>query len=119
MKEFGVQLRQGKRRQLLSNEQLDQLVRMRFGGHMWKAIARHFDKSETYITEQFKKRTAYMTELQEVAIAIHEKHMNRWPLTHEQAVTLAKEQLPKDETTTIIYHLATELHSLNDVHPSA
>ena len=54
-----------------------------------------------------------MTELEEVAQAIYEKHACLWPLTRKQADALAWVELPQGEAQQIIDGVADALLALN------
>lgn len=114
MKEFGVSLRQGKRRQMLTPNQLDKLVRMRNGGHMWKAIARHFNKSETFVTQWFKIRNEQLDKLKQDAELYKKAYPDIYPLTMVEATQRAEFHLGLVETPTAVYRLAQYLYELND-----
>ena len=54
-----------------------------------------------------------MTELEEVAQAIYEKHACLWPLTRRQANALAWVELPERESQQILDGVADALMALN------
>lgn len=58
-----------------------------------------------------------MTELEEVAHAIYEKHAYLWPLTRKQADSLAWIELPRGETQQIIDGVADALMTFNTKEP--
>jgi hypothetical protein len=57
-----------------------------------------------------------MTELDEVAEAIHNKYPNLWPLTRKQAETLAWVELPVHEADAIVKGVADALMQFNKEH---
>lgn len=54
-----------------------------------------------------------MTELEEVAEAIHSKWKALWPITKEQARNLAEFELPLDETQNTIEGVVDALMAFN------
>ena len=54
-----------------------------------------------------------MTELEEVAQAIYEKHSCLWPLTRKQANALAWVELPEKESQQILDGVTDALMSFN------
>lgn len=54
-----------------------------------------------------------MTELEEVAQAIYDKHSCLWPLTRKKAEALAWIELPKDESEHVINGVADALMKFN------
>lgn len=58
-----------------------------------------------------------MTELEELAQAIYEKHACLWPLTRKQADALAWVELPHGESQQVINGVADALMALNPKEP--
>lgn len=97
----------GRRRDYLSNEQLDELVYLRESGVPVKELVVKYDKQDDAIYRNYRNRRKRMSEMDECALVIYQNKPALFPMDYVKAKAAAREYLGEDETE-LMYDLLAD-----------
>lgn len=106
MRTAGVKYK-GRRRNQLSNEQLDELVYLRESGVPVKELAITYGRQDDAIYRNYRMRKQRMSEMDECALVIYQNKPALFPMNYVKAKAAAREYLGEGETE-LMYDLLAD-----------